>query len=155
MSPLSLATLRSSLGRVAREISRVLGRSLAGELRVRLAADDEVARAHERYLDVPGTTDVITFDLTEGGSASGEPIDADLLLCVDEARRQAERRAISLERELLLYATHGLLHCLGEDDHDPAGHDRMHAFEDRLLESIGVGATFSHGAAPRGTPMEN
>ena len=33
MSPLSLATLRSSLGRVAREISRVLGRSLAGELR--------------------------------------------------------------------------------------------------------------------------
>ena len=44
--------------------------------------------------------------------------------------------------QLLLYILHGLLHCAGFDDHDPAEHDRMHTEEDRILTAIGVGPVF-------------
>ncbi len=112
---------------------------LGGEVRVRLVGDAEMADAHVRHMNVQGTTDVITFDL---GSDEGE-VDADLLVCVDEARRNAERLGIALERETLLYTVHGILHCAGYDDTDEASHAAMHAREDEVLEAIGVGATFA------------
>ncbi len=118
---------------------------LDGELRVRVVGDAEMARAHEKHLGDPGTTDVMTFDLADGSAARGAPVDADLLVCVDEATRQANELGYPVERELLLYIVHGLLHCLGHDDHDEAAYRRMHDLEDEILEAIGVGATFMPG----------
>src|SRR5690606_20748765 len=37
----------------------------AGEVRVRVVGDAEIARVHEEFLGQPGTTDVITFDMSE------------------------------------------------------------------------------------------
>lgn len=116
---------------------------LEGELRVRIVADAEMAAAHDRHLGDPTTTDVLTFDLADGAAAHGAPVDADLMVCIDEAGRRAREHGHALERELLLYVVHGLLHCLGHDDHDETSYQRMHALEDELLEAVGVGATFS------------
>lgn len=142
LTPASAAWIRASLVRACQHLE------CTGEVRVRVAGDDEVAQVHARYLGIPGTTDVITFDLAEGASASGTPLDVDVLVCLDEARRQAAVRGHALDHELLLYALHGVLHCLGEDDHDPASHDRMHRREDSILQAIGVGATFHSGVDP-------
>jgi probable rRNA maturation factor len=116
-----------------------------GEVRVRLVDDAEMAAAHERYSGIPGTTDVLTFDLRDPDTLKPGSLhlDVDILACVDEARRQGTRRSHPVERELLLYIIHGILHCLGEDDHDDAAYARMHAREDDLLEAIGVGRTFA------------
>lgn len=111
----------------------------AGEVRVRVVGDPDMAAAHQRWAGVPGTTDVLTFDLREGEAG---PLDVDLLVCADEAARQARARALPVERELLLYVVHGVLHCLGHDDHDEAAAERMHEEEDRLLAAAGIGATF-------------
>lgn len=126
------------------ENARRIGERLQieGELRVRVVGDAEMARAHEKHLGDPSTTDVMTFDLAEGAAARGAPVDADLLVCADEAARKAHEHGYSVQRELLLYVVHGLLHCLGHDDHDEASYQRMHALEDELLEAVGVGATF-------------
>jgi len=121
---------------------------LEGELRVRVVGDTEMARAHERHLRAASTTDVMTFDLADGAAARGAPVDADLLVCVDEAVRRADEHGYPVERELLLYVVHGLLHCLGHDDHDEAAYRRMHDLEDEILESIGVGATFTPERRP-------
>lgn len=112
-------------------------------LSVRLVGDVEMSAAHERYKGLAGTTDVLTFDLSDG-----EGLDADLLVCVDEARRQARARGHEEERELLLYVIHGVLHCLGHDDGDEVAAARMHAEEDRVLTAIGVGVTFAREASP-------
>jgi len=132
---------------------RILG--AVGAVRVRLVNDHEMARAHEAYLGVPGTTDVITFDMADGASASGGVLDVDLLVCVDEARRQAQARGIDPVREMLLYTVHGVLHALGHDDHDEASAAAMHAREDEVLTSLGVGVTFglasSAGTSVRGS----
>ncbi len=131
-----------------------------GELRVRVVGDEEMARSHEEFVGVAGTTDVLTFDMTEPGEREGQgpsvvvrggaievsrarAVDADILACVDEARRQSAARGHRLEDELLLYALHGLLHCLGHDDHDEGAYAAMHALEDAVLGRLGVGAVFS------------
>lgn len=114
-----------------------------GEVRVRIVDDAAMAAAHLKYSSIPGTTDVLTFDMADGLSAQGEPLDVDILVCIDEARRQAAPRGHQVERELLLYILHGVLHCLGHDDHDERAFARMHAEEDRILAAIGVGSTFN------------
>jgi probable rRNA maturation factor len=121
----------------------VLG--VVGEVRVRVVGDGEMAAAHLAHCGVAGTTDVITMDLRDGAGAADREIDADLLVCADEAARQAAARGIELAHELTLYVVHGVLHCLGFDDHDDAGFAAMHAEEDRVLAAIGVGVVFARG----------
>ncbi len=118
---------------------------MAGAISARVVGDVEMAKAHEEFCGAEGTTDVITFDLTDpqDGMANKGVVEADLLLCLDEAQRQGASRGHAARRELLLYAVHGLLHCLGHDDHDDAAYARMHAAEDRVMETLGVGATFA------------
>lgn len=119
-----------------------LALDLTGELRVRVVGDAEMASTHRAYLDDPTTTDVMTFDLREGGASRDRVLDVDVHVCIDEAQRHARLHGHPVERELLLYIIHGVLHCLGHDDHDEAGFAAMHALEDDILERIGVGATF-------------
>lgn len=117
------------------------------QLTIAIVADDEMAELHEQYTGVAGTTDVLTFDLADqaagGGSAQGPSIlEGDVVVCIDEAARQAEERGHDTRHELLLYAIHGLMHLLGEDDHSEADYQRMHAREDALLTQLGFGPLF-------------
>jgi probable rRNA maturation factor len=112
--------------------------SARGEVRVRIAADDEMSRAHARFKGIQGPTDVLTFDLGDG-----DRLDVDILVCLDEAQRQGCARRHPALRELLLYILHGMLHCLGHDDRSDRDAARMHDMEDRLLESLGIGATYA------------
>lgn len=125
---------------------------VTGEVRVRVVGDGEMALAHFTHCGVPGTTDVITMDLRdpEGAAATDREIDADLLVCIDEAARQAEERGHTITHELTLYILHGVLHCLGFDDHDDDAYAAMHAQEDRVLTAIGLGAVFGRGDAGAG-----
>jgi probable rRNA maturation factor len=136
-----------------------------GEVRVKVVDDAEMAQAHEEFAGVPGTTDVLTFDLTDREEL-GEPpaididqarllslygIDTDILVCLDEAIRQSTphqtpmegvKGGLGVERELLLYVLHGILHCLGMDDHEEQAFEAMHRVEDGVLKAIGVGPVF-------------
>ena len=150
-----------------RAVRRVGG---AGEVRVRIVGDHAMAAAHEEFAGVPGTTDVLTFDMSEpldpdpghgeGGAEWTPPalptphdirqdnvrsscvLDTDILICIDEAERQSTARGYPCERELLLYTLHGVLHCIGFDDHEEADFEAMHAAEDAVLAAIGVGPVF-------------
>jgi len=110
-----------------------------GQLAIAVVDDDQMASMHERYCDRAGTTDVLTFDLRD---QPDRPIQGDLVLCMDQARRQAGQRGHDTRLELLLYAVHGLMHLLGEDDHDEAGYQKMHRREDELLTRAGLGPVF-------------
>ncbi|HEX8875817.1 MAG TPA: rRNA maturation RNase YbeY [Phycisphaerales bacterium] len=126
-----------------REAHRTEGHPRAGEVRIRIVDDAEMAAQHEEFAGIPGTTDVLTFDM------SGEPdsrgillLDIDITVCLDEAARQGAKRHHAPEDELLLYALHGVLHCLGHDDHDDDAYRAMHAAEDEILAAIGASVRF-------------
>ncbi len=133
-------TLAAALDHVERRMARIT---------VKIVDDTRMRDLHERYRGRACTTDVLTFDHSLGQG----PVEADIVLCVDEAARRAAERGHRIERELLLYALHGVLHCAGFDDRTPEHFEAMHAEEDRILTALGVGRTFTAGRA--GTPAED
>jgi len=110
-----------------------------GTLSVALVDDTAMADLHDRYLSIPTTTDVLTFDLRDTISS---PVDGEIVICTDVAARESARRGHSLADEVLLYTVHGCLHLLGYDDHSTEDAARMHAREDQLLVELGVGTVF-------------
>ncbi|MBL0870544.1 MAG: rRNA maturation RNase YbeY [Phycisphaerales bacterium] len=111
---------------------------------VRVIGDAEMSQVHERYSGIAGTTDVLTFDHGPGFSSDRPTLlETDLLICLDEARRQARPRGLAVRHELLLYIVHGILHCLGHDDHDDAAFTRMHQLEDQLMLALGLPMAFA------------
>lgn len=146
-------------------VSRLGG---TGEVRVAVVDDAAMSQAHEEFAGVAGTTDVLTFDLSDPDAATPPPkptvedvqsdnvrvlypLDTDIMVCLDEGSRQAARRGYSIEKELLLYVVHGVLHCLGWDDHEDDEAAGMHEVEDAVLIALSVGAAYASGegqAAP-------
>ena len=111
---------------------------------VEIVDDHRMAALHERFSNVPGTTDVLTFP----SSGPDEPVAVDIAICIVEAARQSKAQNHELRRELLLYALHGVLHCTGFDDRTPDDHARIHAEEDRILQAIGLGAVYAREERP-------
>lgn len=117
-----------------------------GVLSIVLVDDARMGKLHDQYMGDPSTTDVLTFDLREDAD---DPLEGDVVICIDEAARQAAARGHETRLEVLLYAVHGLMHLLGESDEDDASFKHMHAREDALLQAAGLGAVFSRPEAPR------
>lgn len=139
----AMRALTSALPTIALELQRRLG--AGGEARARIVGDEEMAALHEKHAGIPGTTDVLTFDLREGhAAAQGASLlmDADIVVCWDEAAREARERGHAPEQEALLYIVHACLHCLGYDDHDDEAAARMHEAENAILEAAGVGRVY-------------
>jgi probable rRNA maturation factor len=139
---MDFAWLTSRLNAAVPMITQLAGRAVA-RIDLLITDDRRMAQLHERHLGENRTTDVLTFSSCAASATNREAIEADIAICADEAARRSAELGHSIERELLLYAIHGLLHCAGFDDRDEAGYSRMHVEEDRILEAIGVGATFA------------
>lgn len=84
---------------------------------------------HGRYVDVERPTDVLSFP-ADAFEPAGERDLGDVIICADQAARQATGDGRSYARELEVLALHGLLHLLGYDHERDEG--RMEALEDRL-----------------------
>ena len=112
------------------------------EVTVLIVDDKTMSDLHTKHSGVEGTTDVLTFD--HGGGAN--TIRADIAVCIEVATRESESRGHSVQQELLLYIVHGLLHCVGFDDHDDDSHKKIHAEEDKVLNAIGVGPVWSNNS---------
>ncbi len=125
-----------------------VGVPAGSSVRIAVVGDAEMTATHARCMGINETTDVLTFDLRDPPLAAGgqtQALDTDIMVCLDEAARQVTGRGADpaeVRREILLYAVHGILHCLDHDDHDDADFDRMHAAEDEILKAIGVGPVF-------------
>ncbi len=107
--------------------------------------DHAMLALNQAHRGVADTTDVLSFEL----SGPGDPIEADIAVCADEAERRAARMGHTIRQELLLYALHGVLHCAGFDDETAEGFEAMHAEEDRILTAIGVGPIFARDRSGR------
>ncbi len=115
-----------------------------GCINLAVVDDEQMAELHQQYCNIPGTTDVLTFDLRDDQKppAVGQSVEGDIVLCMDVAARQAAERGHDTRLELLLYAVHGLLHLLGEDDHELDDYRKMHQRENELLTRAGFGPVF-------------
>ncbi len=102
---------------------------------VRLLASADMADLHLRMLNIPGPTDVLTFDYCGGEAACGR-IELDTAVCLDVAQREAAERGHWVGHELLLYMVHSLLHVRGYNDMDVPQARCMHRREDEILTEL-------------------
>ena len=137
-------------------LARVVRRALArqgvdrAEITILIVGDRRMARIHEEWLGVPGTTDVITFDLAGAGRKDRGGLRGDIVVSAETARRVARELGWAPRHELAYYVVHGLLHLAGHDDHDPAERRAMRARERALMAAAGL--PHPPRARSRGTP---
>ena len=113
----------------------------SGQISIYITHDAEMAELHFDHTGIKGTTDILTFDLRDD-IEDHTTIEVDIVLCIDEAQRQAGIRKHAIKDELLLYSIHGLLHVQGYNDHDDKEYAAMHQQEDMILTKLGIGAIF-------------
>ncbi len=89
---------------------------------VTVISDADIADVHERFMQIAGPTDVITFDHGE------------ILISAETACRNAARYGKSPVEELALYLIHGLLHLNGFADKHPADAAKMRSVQTRILK---------------------
>jgi len=138
----------ASIAAAARFAMDRMGVSLLAELSVLLVSSRVMADLHERWMDLPGPTDVLAFpmdDAEEGSLLAGGKPDSpsggpallgDIVLCPEVAREQALAAGHSVLDELHLLTVHGVLHLLGYDHAEPAQECEMFALQDRILEEF-------------------
>ncbi len=126
-------------------LTRVIHRTLQtrhrkhAHINVALVRDERMAELNQRFLGHVGPTDVLTFPL---GDDASELVEGDIVISAETAKRVADERGHDPQREILLYAVHGVLHLTGLDDATDEQAADMHALEDRILTEEGVGPVY-------------
>lgn len=95
-----------------------------------------MARANRRFLGRNRTTDVLAFDYRDGRRSGRSPVDGEIWIGAEQARRQAKKLGHSLRTELKVLAGHGLLHLCGYRDEPASEAMRMRARLRRLLSGV-------------------
>ena len=108
------------------------------ELCIKAVDEDTMAGLNEKWMEGDGPTDVLAFPMDElrPGLVNEEPeegILGDIMVCPEIAASQAETAGHSVQAELELLTTHGILHLLGYDHAEPDEHKEMFGLQDRLL----------------------
>jgi probable rRNA maturation factor len=122
------------LERVVRRAVTAIGAEPA-LITVLVVDDRRIATLHDRWLGIPGPTDVLTFDLSAGGAAG---LAGDIAASAETARRVARELGWQARHELAYYVVHGLLHLAGEDDVTPGERRRMRRRERAVMASAGL-----------------
>ena len=93
---------------------------------------------HERWMDEPGPTDVLSFPMDEltpprDDEEPPEGLLGDVVICPEVAQRQAVQAGHDERLEVGVLLTHGILHLLGYGHAEPDDERLMFGLQRRLL----------------------
>ena len=123
---------------LADHVLRVMHVNPRAELSILFIDPEPMAELHERWLDLPGPTDVMSFPMDElrpgtPGSETPPGTLGDIVICPQVAAQQALAAGHSTVEEMLLLTTHGILHLLGYDHAEPQEKKEMFDLQRTLL----------------------
>ena len=97
--------------------------------------DTEMEELHIKWMNLAGSTDVMSFPMDELKPNDPEPgILGDIVISPVFARAQAEKAGHSFEHEVKILAAHGLLHLLGYDHQELDEEKIMFALQEDLVK---------------------
>ncbi|MHB1234447.1 MAG: rRNA maturation RNase YbeY [Microbacteriaceae bacterium] len=113
------------------------------ELAIILVDEAAMEQLHVQWMDEPGPTDVLSFPMDElrpgtEDAVSPDGLLGDIVLCPQVALVQAQAAAHSLQDELLMLTTHGLLHLLGFDHGEPEEEKEMFGIQQDILTGFAL-----------------
>lgn len=108
------------------------------ELNILLYGVGPMEELHLRWLDEPGPTDVLSFPMDQLRPGTDDFVTpagllGDVVLCPEVAEAQAQTAGHSLQDELNMLLTHGMLHLLGFDHAEPAEEKEMFGVQRDIL----------------------
>jgi probable rRNA maturation factor len=141
-----------ALAELGRFVLDAMGIDPLGELSVVLLDVQTMAGMHQQWMDLPGPTDVMAFPMDAEDFAAGDRAErsgrpghtgpeasespallGDVVLCPEVAAQQAGPAGHSVEAELHLLCTHGILHLLGYDHSEPDEEREMFQLQATLV----------------------
>ena len=108
------------------------------EVSIAIVDDEAMRNLNRQFRRKNKTTDVLTFpaDLSDADPhAKGRPL-GDIVISIDQARRQAAEQKHSLATEVRYLILHGILHALGYDHETDNG--EMNGLEIKVREAVGL-----------------
>lgn len=138
-----------------------VGRAEAdAEVSVVIAGDDDVRELNRRHRGLDETTDVLSFSYLHHGQYYGERQEltesdnvefvlppgtkdslGEVIISYPQAQRQASEAGHTVERELAVLLTHGILHLLGHDHEEPREQEEMESVQAQVLSDLRAGAS--------------
>ncbi len=104
------------------------------KINVAVVDDPTIAELHQRYLDDPNPTDVLSFALER----TPKYLEGEIVVSADTAAASAPNYNWTAADELLLYVIHGALHLVGYDDSTPKKRSIMREKEGEYLTRFGL-----------------
>jgi len=110
------------------------------DLSILLVDEQTMADYHERFMDLPGPTDVMSFpmdELREPSDDEDPPLGmlGDIVLCPAVTERQAAENGRQPDEEAEYLLIHGLLHLLGHDHAEPEEKAVMFGLNDKIIQA--------------------
>ena len=105
------------------------------ELSVTFVDDQEMEELHIKWMDEPGTTDVLSFPMDMPEDKNDAVTLGDIVIDPLVAARQANDAGHSTNHEIYILATHGLLHILGYDHANKEDEKVMFALQEDLVKN--------------------
>jgi probable rRNA maturation factor len=108
------------------------------DVSIAIVDDEAMASLNRKFRHKNKTTDVLTFpadDSYADPTAKGRPL-GDIVISVDQARRQAAEQKHALAAEIRYLILHGTLHALGYDHESDTG--EMNALEMEVRDMVGL-----------------
>ena len=103
------------------------------DLNIAFVDDDYMTELHIKWMDEPGTTDVLSFPM-DMPEEPGEAVTlGDIVISPVVAAAQAITQGHSTEHEIYILATHGLLHIIGHDHADKSEEKIMFDLQEKIV----------------------
>lgn len=111
---------------------------------VTLTTPGNIHDLNMKFRNVDKETDVLSFpmfekdEITELKKINHEESLGDIVISIDQVKKQAEEYGHSFERELSYMVVHGFYHLMGEDHIEENDKIRMRKKEENVLEKLGI-----------------
>jgi probable rRNA maturation factor len=105
------------------------------EVTLAFVDDETIQRRNKQFLGHDEPTDVLTFPMS---APRAKKLEADVMIGVEVASREAQERGHDVQVELTLYVIHGVLHLCGYDDLDEKSAAAMRERERHYLKALGL-----------------
>ena len=103
------------------------------DLNIAFVEVDYMTELHIKWMDEPGTTDVLSFPM-DMPEEPGEAVTlGDIVISPVVAAAQALTQGHSTEHEIYILATHGLLHIIGYDHADKNEEKVMFDLQEKIV----------------------
>lgn len=130
---------------VLKQLGQFLGKTLrlrsVKEVGVRFVSLAEIRQLNRSYRRMNRPTDVLSFSTADARLPLRSPFSSpaylgDLVVCPPYAAKEAKRRGIPLQEELVRLLAHGTLHLAGYDHAKKADELKMFSLQERIVDAM-------------------